>query len=202
MKIYNYNRDTKEFISQTEASVNPLEKDKYLIPANATTIEAPPVKDGFARVFDKDNQKWDYVEDNRGTTVYDINTKQEYKIDYLGTVKEGFTKLVPSEFDVWNGSSWEIDLVAQAEAQAQSINNAIQNHLDTKAQEFRYDNMMSARSYTGYTNAFQAEAQALATWASECWVVAGQIEADVKAGNRDMPTVDEVLTELLTYEGI
>ena len=85
--------------------------------------------------------------------------------------------------------------------QAKDINNAIQKHLDTKAQEFRYDNMMSARSYTGYTNAFQTEAQALATWASECWVVAGQIEADVQSGARAMPTVDEVLAELPVYGG-
>ena len=98
----------------------------------------------------------------------------------------------------------EIDIkIAELELleQANSINKSIQNHLDTKAQEFRYDNMMSARSYTGYTNAFQAEAQALATWASECWVVAGEIEADVQAGVRDMPTVDEVLAELPVYGG-
>ena len=79
------------------------------------------------------------------------------------------------------------------------INNAIQNHLDSKAQEFRYDNMMSARSYTGYTNPFQAEAQELAVWASECWVTAGQIEADVLSGTRPMPTADEVLAELPIY---
>ena len=83
--------------------------------------------------------------------------------------------------------------------QLTAISNSIQNHLDTKAQEFRYNNMMSARSYTGYTNAFQTEAQSLATWASKCWVVAGQIEADVQSGVRVMPTVDEVLAELPVY---
>ena len=85
------------------------------------------------------------------------------------------------------------------EQQVQVINNAIQNHLDTKAQEFRYDNMMSARSYAGYANPFQTEAQALATWCADCWAKAGQIENDVEAGNRPMPTVDEVLSELPVY---
>ena len=85
------------------------------------------------------------------------------------------------------------------EQQAQAINNAIQNHLDKKAQEFRYDNMVSARSYAGYINPFQTEAQALATWCADCWEKAGQIEADVEAGNRPMPTVDEVLAELPVY---
>ena len=199
MKVYNYNQTTKEFTNITEASENPLETGKYIIPANATIIEVQAVKDGFARVFDEVNQKWDYVEDNRGTTVYDINTKQEYKVDYLGAVKEGFTELVPGEFDKWNGSSWEIDLVAQATAQAESINNAIQNHLDTKAKEFRYYNIISARSYAGYDNPFQAEAQTLAVWAADCWVKAGEIEADVEAGNREMPTAEEVLAELPVY---
>jgi hypothetical protein len=86
-------------------------------------------------------------------------------------------------------------------AKQKESNSAIQNHLDTKAQEFRYDNMMSTRSYAGYTNPFQAEAQALAVWASNCWVVAGQIEADVQSGVRTMPTVDEVLAELPVYGG-
>ena len=85
------------------------------------------------------------------------------------------------------------------EQQQVAISNAIQKHLDTTAQSLRYDNMISARSYTGYTNAFQTEAQALATWASECWVVAGQIEADVKNGDRAMPTVEDVLAELPVY---
>ena len=202
MQIYNYNKDTKEYISTTQASENPLEQGKYIIPANATTIETVANKDVFVQVFDEANQKWDYVEDNRGKIVYDTTTRQESKVDYLGAIKSGFTELVPNEFDVWNGTAWEVDTVAQITAQTKDINNAIQNHLDTKAQEFRYDNMMSARSYTGYTNAFQAEAQALATWASECWVVAGQIEADVQSGVRAMPTVDEVIAELPAYQGI
>jgi len=79
------------------------------------------------------------------------------------------------------------------------VNNAIQNLLDTTAQSLRYDNIMSARSYTGYVNPFQTEAQTLAVWAANCWVKAGQIEADVVAGPRAMPTVDEVLAELPVY---
>jgi len=79
------------------------------------------------------------------------------------------------------------------------MNKAIQNHLDTKAQELRYDNMMSARSYAGYENPYQAEAQKLALWCSDCWTKAGEIEADVLDGNREMPTSDELLAELPAY---
>ena len=94
----------------------------------------------------------------------------------------------------------ELETKLILEQKQKAFNNAIQTHLDKKAKEFRYDNMMSARSYAGYENPFQAEAQKLAVWASSCWVKAGEIEADVQAGNREMPTIDEVLSELPIYE--
>ncbi len=133
--------------------------------------------------------------------------KYFYKINSNGVVSIGSGTIIPKNFVeyVKNKEPKElIDALSKQELlkRPSEINDAIQNHLDTKAQKFRYDNMMSARSYTGYTNAFQAEAQALATWASECWVAAGQIEADVQSGVRVMPTVDEVIAELPAYQGI
>ena len=92
--------------------------------------------------------------------------------------------------------------VATTEKTKTDLSNAIQSLLDTKAQEFRYDNMMSARSYAGYTNPFQTEAQSLAIWAADCWVVAGQIEAEVIAGTRAMPTAEEVQAEMPVYVGV
>jgi len=80
-----------------------------------------------------------------------------------------------------------------------NISTSIQNHLDTKAQSLRYDNINAIGKYVGYVNDFQAEAEALGAWASSCWKVAGQIEADVQSGVRVMPTVDEVLAELPVY---
>jgi len=82
-----------------------------------------------------------------------------------------------------------------------SLNNAIQKHLDTQAQSLRYDDINAIGKYVGYDNDFRTEAEKLGAWASSCWKVAGEIEADVKAGNRDMPTVDEVLNELPKYGG-
>ncbi len=87
------------------------------------------------------------------------------------------------------------------EEYTKAINNAIQVHLDTQAQALRYDNINSIGKYVGYVNDFQAEAEALGAWASSCWTVAGQIEADVQAGLRSIPTVDEVIAELPVYGG-
>lgn len=74
------------------------------------------------------------------------------------------------------------------------ITNAIQLMLDIKAQELRYDNMMSARSYAGYTNPFQSEAQALAVWCANCWIKAGELEA---LGTTI--TVEEVLAQMPVF---
>lgn len=109
MNIYNYNQNTKEFISKSIANENPLENGKYLIPANATIIDVLHSKDGFAVCFNETEQKWEYIEDNRSKTVYSTITKEPSIVNYIGAIKDGFTLLVPSEFDKWENSSWVID---------------------------------------------------------------------------------------------
>ena len=52
------------------------------------------------------NGTWVLVEDHRDKTVYNIETKESFKIDYLGEIKEGFTLLEPLQFSTWNGKKW------------------------------------------------------------------------------------------------
>lgn len=70
--------------------------------------------------------------------------------------------------------------------------NAIQDMLDTKAQEYRYDSIHTA---CGWAPAL-ADAVALKAWGAACWLKAGEIEAEVIAGTRPLPTVLEVLAEM------
>lgn len=70
MKIYNYNKETKEFTTATNAAENPLEKNKYLIPANATIKEPLAPKEGVAVCFSEEKEEWEYLEDNRGNIYY------------------------------------------------------------------------------------------------------------------------------------
>ena len=93
--------------------------------------------------------------------------------------------------------------VYQAEAVVQNqlyvknqMTAAIAAMLNAKAQELRYDNIMSARSYAGYANPFQVEALKLAEWSSACWIKASTIEVDVMAGNRVAPSLSDLLLEM------
>lgn len=71
MNIYNYNSETKEFISQNSADSDPLNKGEFLIPANATIIK-PGIKPGEnqAIVFDEENKVWKTVHDFRGSEYW------------------------------------------------------------------------------------------------------------------------------------
>ena len=73
--------------------------------ANSTLDKPPVVQEGFIAVFE--DTHWNVVENNYGTVVYSTSTKQPTVVDYFGEVNEGYTKLVPTEFDSWTGSCWE-----------------------------------------------------------------------------------------------
>lgn len=83
---------------------------------------------------------------------------------------------------------------------ALALSSAINDHLDDTARLYRYDNIASARSYAGFENAFQGECVKLAQWSANCWVVADTVEAEVLAGDRAMPTVEEMIGLLPVYD--
>ena len=80
--------------------------DDTLSPDNALRI-APEFKEGFHPC--EKNGTWVLVEDHRDEIVFDIETKESFKIDYLGEIKEGFTSLEPFQFSKWNGKKWILD---------------------------------------------------------------------------------------------
>ena len=108
MKVYKYDTQTKEFIQELEIN----EAYGTNLPFT-TTVKPLTKKDGFAICFN--GTKWEYIEDNRNTVVYNKETKQESKIHYLGNIKEDVTTLKPEQFDKWdhNNNVWIVDLVAK-----------------------------------------------------------------------------------------
>lgn len=111
--------------------------------------------------------------------------------DFL--VKEDWVKMSAEDIDLYlNPPLTENEILI-------SYEQAIQQHLDDKAKELRYDNINSIAKYLGYENPFKLECEKLGLWCANCWVVAAQIEADVLAGTRTAPTIEEVIAELPVY---
>lgn len=99
-KAYLYDDKTKEFKSEVNAQIDPLEsqnagKNIYLLPGNATWLE-PPTKEGYAAVWN--GEFWDLVEDYRkkeywlATDKYGVPGRE---VKELGPLPEGATLTAP-----------------------------------------------------------------------------------------------------------
>jgi len=80
------------------------------------------------------------------------------------------------------------------------LTSAIQSMLDDKAKERGYDSILSLCTYATSTAAkFSKEGQAAVEWRDEVWAKGYAILADVEGGERAIPTVDELLSELPVF---
>lgn len=102
-----------------------------------------------------------------------------------------------------NGEVVEVESVAPPSTEQamqekqQAIVNEVQGLLDQTAQQRFYDNMDSLVSYAGDPDlVFDAEGSAGKAWRSAVWRKCYQILADVQAGTRPEPTLQDVLDEL------
>lgn len=82
MLVYVYDEETKEFLREEEAFIDPLETKKqggkiYLLPANATFEKPLDKEDGKAVVFD--GLTWKLIDDNRGKFTIKDNQIEEIK---------------------------------------------------------------------------------------------------------------------------
>ena len=90
----------------------------------------------------------------------------------------------------------QAEMTVQQAAIVATLTDAVQQHLDSKAREKNYDDIVSACSYAAVPNDFQAESQAYLTWRAACWKKCYQIMAEVQAQSRAIPTKAELLAEL------
>ena len=102
MKIYLYDEKTKEYLSDGNAQLDPLEtqkaeEDVFIMPANSTTVK-PAQKDGYAAVWNC--KKWDLVEDHRKEIYYlpeDKYGSPGHEMKDLGPLPEGATTEPPQQ---------------------------------------------------------------------------------------------------------
>ena len=98
----------------------------------------------------------------------------------------------------WDGAQWVVEAIPLDQIQAQ-VGAAVQAVIDDVCRSgvpyFR--DIFSARGYVNDPNpAYHARAVALRDWSSSVWTTLDEIRADVMAGNRQPPTLTELLAEL------
>lgn len=110
--VYCYNPVTKEYIGKRREFVS------HGVSLSANSVIDAPIepKDGYAIVRNETTGKWEYVPDNRNTTVYNKETREQSTITYLGEVKDTYTSTPPTTlFDKWDGIEWVVDEQAEKE---------------------------------------------------------------------------------------
>lgn len=131
--------------------------------------------------------------------------------NYLGNVAIGTyfkdVGIAPPRPDIgmqWNltTSAW-LDVRAASVIAAENLANsalpylvAVQQHLDAAAKSKGYDNILSACSYAGAVNPFQAEGQAYVAWRGGVWDYCYKQLALVNARTRPAPTPAGLVAEL------
>lgn len=82
------------------------------------------------------------------------------------------------------------------------LTDGVQAYMDSKVQERNYDNVHTCVGTYLYSpvEKFRLEAEAVRDWVSYVWAKCYAILAEVKAGTRPVPTLEEVIAELPVLE--
>lgn len=160
-------------------------------------IEADTIKDNITSFYANGN---DYLFDNTNGRYEIVNAKLPYGKLIHWRYINGTLELT----EVGATYTQEIEVAKTIELQNE-LSNSIQDHLDRKAQEYRYDNIKSARAMAGvpldgtesvYEVSISNQAISLAKWDRAVWAKATEIEEAVLSGTRAMPTIEELILEL------
>jgi len=114
MKVYHYHPETKEYLGESDAKIDPMAtkrvgKDTFILPAYSTFEPIPESIKGTSFIFD--NNKWMIFDDHRGETYYDKTDGHVVEIKILGEEKNESLTLIPkpSELHKWDDNKWIID---------------------------------------------------------------------------------------------
>ena len=88
MEIYNYDRDTKEFLGKSYAQKNPKVIGEYLFPRYSTTIKPPEVTENEISIFN--GEYWEIVADYRGQEQINLETLEVSTVNKLGEISLGY----------------------------------------------------------------------------------------------------------------
>jgi hypothetical protein len=159
----------------------------------------------LANIVDQEAGQWIVREENVGTgfnydstndIFYPPRPYPSWKLDSNWTWQP--PKAKPIDKDIWNEDRkvWQTREDYETYNLQKPYTEAVQEVLDTQAQELGYENILSACSYSGYENPFKLESESFIVWRGAVWATCYQILGEVLAETRVMPTIDELLAEL------
>jgi gamma-glutamyl:cysteine ligase YbdK (ATP-grasp superfamily) len=153
------------------------------------------------RYFKDENNKISALEDNADKKYIkdnwiEISELAKNKIKLFGTDEV-------SDED-YSAEVERIKVEKEIEAKRKEFNTAIYKYLNDTCSAYKFGDsktepFRAISNYTGYNNEYREIAEKLGAWIAEVFKVAEQIELDVANGDREMPTVEEVLAELPVY---
>lgn len=122
-------------------------------------------------------------------------------------ITQGYREIAPGKsalnqweqrYEVYSLPQEQIDTNTQAQKDRtlQSFVGALESLYDTKAKERHYDNRFTCALRAGYAGPFQAEGIAFAVWMDTCNATGYTVLAEVQAGQRPVPTLEEFLALL------
>lgn len=109
-------------------------------------------------------------------------------------------KLTSTEYEEIVGSAYIEASLTEEQIQAH-LTQVVQNYMDKTVQTRGYDNIHTACTYANSTDeTFRAEGTACVSWRDAVWRKCYDILAEVKAGTREIPTEEELISELPKLE--
>lgn len=102
MKIYSYDKETKEYIGSSEARKDPLElkkfkKTRYIIPSHST-IEVPPENTDPRKIIIWEDSKWVAVNKDTSDDPATEETFEDFKARILAKINEEFKEKVMNHY--------------------------------------------------------------------------------------------------------
>ncbi len=135
------------------------------------------------------------IDELTAAAVYSILPDAKFHIENMADIVWEDDRDMPTEQDIANAV-----IQLKIKGSENMFTEAIDEYIGSVAKSNGYTNIISVRSYTGFDNPFQQDCTKLAKWSADCWVKAGEIKDDVLAGNRAMPTVEQVIAEMPVYQ--
>lgn len=146
-------------------------------------------------VVEKDGEKMTVVVHDNQQNYCEVNgVVFPYPNEFFENIIDGINALLAKKEE-----REYVEPTPPTEAEIQKyLTDGVQNWMDNIVQERNYDNVHTCVGTYLYSpiEKFRLEAEAVKDWVSYVWAKCYEMLAQVEAGERDIPTLEEVISEL------